>query len=255
MVWILPLLILGYFCGAFINYLADTLPYKRSLSAPFCHACKAPQSTRNYFLYPRKCPNCGSKRTTRTYVVEGIFSLLAVYLWFYPNQRLNFWLGLLLWAYFGLVIIIDLEHRLILHPVSIFGAILGFGMGVWMHGLIPTLLGGALGFLIMLVLYYIGILLINKLIKKQPVEASSNKDEMVEEALGFGDVNLSGVIGLLLGWPGIIAGITMTIFLAGGFSLLYLLIMVINKKYQAFMAIPYGPFIVLGAAILLFFIK
>lgn len=153
-----------------------------------------------------------------------------------------------------MVIIIDLEYRLILHPVSIAGCFLGLGMGVWMHGWTSTLLGGALGFLIMFVLYYIGILLIKK-IKKPDNNETSNKEQSFEEALGFGDVNLSGVVGLLLGWPGIVAGITLTIFLAGGFSLLYLIFMMVNKKYHAFMAIPYGPFIIFGAAILLFFIK
>lgn len=254
MVWILPLLILGFCCGSLVNYLADTLPVKRKLSAPFCYACNTPIAFDNYFFFPRKCQNCGVKRKPRTIIVEGIFSLLTVYLWFFPNQRLNFWLGLLLWVYFGVVIIIDLEHRLILHPVSIAGGILGLGMGVWMHDWIPTLLGGVLGFLIMFVLYYVGILLINK-IKKPSIEDPSTGEQSLEEALGFGDVNLSGVVGLLLGWPGIVAGITLTIFLAGGFSLIYLIYMVINKKYHAFMAIPYGPFIICGAALLLFFVK
>ncbi len=254
MVWILPLIIIGFLCGAIINYLADTLPVKRRLTAPFCHVCQMPQSISNYFFLPRRCQNCGAKRKPRTIVVEGIFSFLAIYLWFFPNQRLNFVLGLLLWAYFGLVIIIDLEHRLILHSVSIAGGILGCGMGVWMHGITPTLLGGVLGFLIMFVLYYIGILLFNK-IKKHPKDDLPNDEQTVEEALGFGDVNLSGVVGLLLGWPGIVAGITITIFLAGGFSLLYLIYMMVNKKYHKYMSIPYGPFIIFGAAILLFFIK
>lgn len=254
MVMILPLLILGFLCGAIVNYLSDVLPVTRRLSQPFCLACKSRLNLVNYFIFPRKCQSCGALRKPRSYIVEIVFALLTVYLWYFPNQRLNFWLGLLLWIYFGVVIIIDLEHRLILHPVSITGCILGLGLGVLMHGWIQTLLGGILGFLMMLVLYYIGILLINKIHKTSP-DKDSNEEQPVEEALGFGDVNLSGVVGLLLGWPGIVAGITFTIFLAGGFSLIYLIVMLVNKKYHAFMAIPYGPFIILGAAILLFFIK
>jgi leader peptidase (prepilin peptidase)/N-methyltransferase len=257
MVWIIPLFLLGLLCGAMVNYLADTLPIKRTLSAPFCHVCQTPQRVFNYFIFPRKCEFCGARRIPRTFIVEIMFSFLTVYLWLFPSQRLNFWLGLLLWVYFGVVIIIDLEHRLILHPVSIFGLFLGLGSGIWMHGLISTLLGGALGYLIMFALYYIGILLFNKIIKRKPsqFEQPLGDEPPVEEALGYGDVNLSGVVGLLLGWPGIVAGITITIFLAGGFSLLYLLFMLVSKKYQAYMSIPYGPFIVLGAAFLLFFVK
>lgn len=75
-----------------------------------------------------------------------------------------------------------------------------------------------------------------------------------DEALGFGDVNLSGVIGLMLGWPGIAAGLILTIFIAGIVSLVYLLIRLLTRRYQAFMAIPYGPFLVASAIILLYFI-
>jgi len=253
MMWILPLLILGFLCGAIVNYLSDTLPVKRRIWKPFCYVCEEPQSLVNYLIFPRKCINCGAIRKPRGIIVEVIFSLLTITLWFFPTNRLNFWLGLILWIYFGVVIVIDLEHRLILHPVSIAGCFLGLAFGVWMHGWVSTILGGILGFLIMFVLYYIGILLVKR-IKKPSGENVTGEDQSVEEALGFGDVNLSGVVGLLLGWPGIIAGITLTIFLAGGFSLVYLVFMLVNKKYHAFMAIPYGPFIVLGAAILLFFV-
>lgn len=255
MVWIIPILLLGYLSGVFINYLADTLPEYRRLTAPFCRNCHTKLDFKNYFLWPRKCPHCGLHRSARTFIVVVLFPLLTLYLWSYPNQRMNFILGLILWIYFILVIVIDIEHHLILHPVSIAGAVLGLGIGIWMHGFISTILGGILGFLIMLVLYYLGIILFKKIRKPSDEDKQTSDGHSEEEALGFGDVNLSGVVGLLLGWPGIVAGITLTIFLAGGFSALYLITMLIKKKYHAYMAIPYGPFIVLGAAILLFFMN
>lgn len=75
-----------------------------------------------------------------------------------------------------------------------------------------------------------------------------------DEAIGFGDVNLSGVIGLMLGWPGIMAGLFLTIIIAGIVSLIYLVLQLVTRRYQAFMAIPYGPFLVASAVILLYFI-
>jgi leader peptidase (prepilin peptidase)/N-methyltransferase len=81
-------------------------------------------------------------------------------------------------------------------------------------------------------------------VRHQPVE---------EEALGFGDVNLAGVLGLMLGWPGILAGIVLTIFLAGGISLVYLIWKIIVKQYSPNLALPYGPFLALSALILLLF--
>jgi leader peptidase (prepilin peptidase) / N-methyltransferase len=70
--------------------------------------------------------------------------------------------------------------------------------------------------------------------------------------LGFGDVTLSGVMGLLLGWPGIMGGLLIAIGLGGVFSLLFILIKLITKKYQAFSSIPYAPFIIFGSLILIY---
>jgi leader peptidase (prepilin peptidase)/N-methyltransferase len=74
-----------------------------------------------------------------------------------------------------------------------------------------------------------------------------------EVALGFGDVNLAGVMGLLLGWPGIVLGLVLAIFLGGFVSLIYIVIMLITRRYKTFAAIPYGPFLVLGGVILIYF--
>jgi hypothetical protein len=132
----------------------------------------------------------------------------TVYFWIDPPVRIGFLLSYILLVYLGVVFVIDLEHRLIMHPVSITGAILGLGIGSYANGLVPTLLGGAFGFGSMLLLYYLGEVFTRYMSKRrgEPVD---------EVALGFGDVNLCGVTGLLLGWPVILAGILFTIF-AGG---------------------------------------
>jgi prepilin signal peptidase PulO-like enzyme (type II secretory pathway) len=72
-------------------------------------------------------------------------------------------------------------------------------------------------------------------------------------ALGFGDVNLSGVLGLILGFPGILLGLFIAIMVAGLVSLVFLVAMLLVRKYRLFMALPYGPFLVIGAVTLLYF--
>lgn len=147
-------------------------------------------------------------------------------------------------GYFGLVAVIDLEHRLVLHPVSLAGAGLGLVVGWLLHGFLPTLLGGVAGFAIMLGLYALGGVFAKWMAKRrgEPIE---------EVALGFGDVNLAGVCGLMLGWPGITAGLVIGILLGGGVSLAIILGQLAAKKYKPFTAIPYAPFIILGTIILL----
>jgi prepilin signal peptidase PulO-like enzyme (type II secretory pathway) len=144
------------------------------------------------------------------------------------------------------VFVIDLEHRLILHPVSLVGVAIGLFVGIWLHGLLVTILGGLAGFGIMLGLYLLGYLFAKGIARKR------NQD-LDEDALGFGDVMLGGVLGLLLGWPGIVLGIIVAILLGGVVSLIFVFILLIRGKYQSFIAIPYGPFLVIGSVGLLFF--
>ena len=114
-----------------------------------------------------------------------------------------------------------------------------------MHGLIPTLLGGLAGFGIMLGFYYFGEFLARWFARR--------RGEVFDDvALGFGDVNLAGVIGLLLGWPGVMAGLFLAIMAGGIFSMLYIIYTVIMRRYTPFAAIPYGPFLIFGAVVLLY---
>jgi leader peptidase (prepilin peptidase) / N-methyltransferase len=236
----------GWVAGAVINYLADVLPYRRRLAAPFCLICEEKIPLVNYLFFPRECPDCGSVRRARTWFVEILSIAAAVWMWQAPPVGLGFGLGLFLLVYFGVVVVIDLEYRLILHPVSIVGAMLGLVIGTWQHGILETLIGGALGFGLMLAFYYLGSLF-SKVIARRRGGVGPG------EALGFGDVNLGGVLGLMLGWPLILPALFLAILIGGVVSLAYMLGMLLLRRYQALMAVPYGPFLVSGAALLIYF--
>ena len=150
------LAILGWFCGALVNYLSDVLPWKRRLSLLFCPRCQAENRSLLYFMALQRCSGCGKLRPWRTWLVNLAYAGVALWLWQAPEEKLGFWLSLALLVYFGVVTVIDAEHRLILHPVSFFGAVLCLGLGIYRNGLSTTLLGGAAGFGSMLVLYWLG---------------------------------------------------------------------------------------------------
>ena len=246
MLSIFAVFLIGLATGAIVNYLSDVLPIKRQLVAPICLHCEARQSVVNYFFWPRRCKVCGRQRKFRAYVVELVLAISALWLWLYPPENIGFVTGILLLMYFGLVTVIDIEHRLILNPVSLVGAAMSLIIGTWLHGLKTTLVGGIIGFLAMLFLYFFGGVLMNWLARRRG-------KVLDEDALGFGDVNLSGILGLLLGWPGVMIGLILTILLAGVFSLLYLLGALLTRSYRMNMSIPYGPFLISSAFILLFF--
>ena len=73
--------------------------------------------------------------------------------------------------------------------------------------------------------------------------ARLRKQPWQETALGFGDVNLAAVIGLLMGWPGGLVALVVGIGLAGIYSLAFLLVSLARGKYEPFASIPYAPFL------------
>jgi leader peptidase (prepilin peptidase)/N-methyltransferase len=236
----------GWLLGMLVNYLADVLPHRRRLTRPFCMVCDTDQKWINYLVWPRKCPECRQRRNIRVWIVELVFIICSVFISYSPPDKIGYWLGMVVLAYFGVVVLIDLEYRLIMHPVSLFGVALGLLVGFLRVGWMRSLIGGVAGFVIMWLIYMLGVLLM-KLINRRRGQAVN------EVAFGFGDVNLSGVLGLMLGWPGILVGLVVAVLIGGLVSLIYVVVMLFTRKYQAFTALPYGPFLVLGALVLIYF--
>ena len=240
------LTVLGLVSGMLINYLADVLPWKRRLVKPFCLNCDTTQPVVRYFLWPRKCKHCGTHRSWRTWLVEAIYIAITIWSWSHPANKLNFLLTWMCLIFFGVVVVIDIEHRLIMHPVSWVGVALGLVTGTARNGWSETLIGGAVGYGLMWLLYHLGDLIMRGI-------ARVKHRTLDDVALGYGDVNLSGVLGLMLGWPLILPGLFLAIIFGGLVSLVYLIIMMLLGRYRVFTALPYGPFLIAGAFILLFF--
>lgn len=237
-------LILGLVGAWFVNYLSDVLPRYRKFASPTCPDCQSGLTWR-YYIFFEHCRECGQRPSKRHWIILVSLPILAVLLRYYPPPVMGQEGGLIWLIYFAVIFVIDMEHRLILHPMSLVGAILGMAFGIKAHGLVETLLGGTAGFGIMLIFYFLGELFIRFLAKRRG-------EEIQEIALGFGDVNLSGVIGTILGWPGIVGGIFLAVLLGGIVSGAFLLIQLVRKEYQAYQALPYGPFLVVSVYLLLY---
>ncbi len=257
---LLPI-VLGWFAGIFINYVSDVLPLTRCFSHVTCPQCQAPFSWRDYLtLHP--CRQCGEKRSLRTWLVQILAVASFAYFWLFPSKALGIPLGMLVLIYFGIIIVIDLEHRLILHPTSLAGAILGLIVGTYINsrlnhqglwiGLGKSLLGGVVGFGAMFLFYQVGRFVARYRTRKLRAAGQADDDE---EALGGGDVYLAGVLGLMLGLDYIGLALAWGVILGGLVSLLFLVILLIRHRYSdaALMTfIPYGPYFVISAFYLLF---
>lgn len=251
--------VLGWIAGLFINYVSDVLPITRRFSQPVCPHCQTAFSWKDYLML-RSCQNCGKARSLRTWLVQVLTTAAFAYFWLYPPNAMGFLLGMLVLVYFGIITVIDLEHRLILHPTSLAGAALGLIVGTYIHsragglllGVGKSLLGGLFGFGVMFVLYLLGMLVARYRARKMQAAGQTPDDE---EALGGGDMYLAGVLGLMLGWPFITNALILGVLLGGLVSFLLLSVLVLRRRYSndALMTfIPYGPYFIIGAFYLLF---
>lgn len=243
LLWMM-IFIMGWGLGYFINYLADVLPRDRRLTILKCKNCESQEALIS-FLLGRECSTCDQKKSIRFWVVQICSAFTLLILFIFPPARLGFFVSALLFVYYGVIAVIDIEHRLILHPTSLVGAIIMAPIGFVWNGWKSSLLGAVAGLGLMFALYGLGILF-NRLVAKL-------RNQIIdEEALGFGDVILSGVIGLLLGWPKIAIGLFFAVMIAGLGSGVILFFKILTKKYQAFEPIPYAPFILISAIIMMY---
>jgi leader peptidase (prepilin peptidase)/N-methyltransferase len=253
--------LLGLLVGAFLNLCADELPrWRRLRRLPFCPHCDEPYprwawlSTLAYVRLKPHCPHCGVPIPLRRLVVEVGTAAFFAYLWLrygLGGQPVLLFLFTVYAAVFVLVVVVDLEHRLILnvvmYPAWAF-ALLGSFLRPEPYFYRLALLGWLVGFGSLFLVYLGGVLFVRVLSKARdkPINAV---------AFGFGDVRLGGFIGLALGFPDVITAIFLAVLLGGVVGMLYWFVRaVILRRYSLFTAIPYGPFLVLGSAAVLFFI-
>jgi leader peptidase (prepilin peptidase)/N-methyltransferase len=251
--------LLGLLIGAFLNFCADQLPTWRQLRRmPFCSYCEQPRpwwawvSILAYLRFKPNCQHCGAPISWRHPLVELGMAALFAFLW-YQYGVAGEWVYLVLYtvysSIFALVAIIDLEHRLILNiviypawVVALLGSFLRPGPYFYRF----ALLGGALGFGVLFLVYLGGELFVKVLsrLRGKPINAV---------AFGFGDVRLGGYIGLVLGFPAVLRALFIAVLVGGLVGLLYWFVRaVILRRYSLFTAIPYGPFLIVGALSVMF---
>jgi leader peptidase (prepilin peptidase)/N-methyltransferase len=223
----LEALIYGFLVGLFANYIADVMPKYRKLTRAEWWPVRL-EGLKRYF------------RRRRVYILTIVTMLASILLTNGEFASWPYWQLGLVFTHLAIVVVIDIENRAIMHPISLAGVLLFGGIGISWHGWIGTLIGGVSGFIILLGMYGLGAMLARWMAKRRG-------GDWDEPALGFGDVILAGVLGLLLGWPGIVGGLFWGVISSGIYSGLFILWGLIRGNYKAFATIPYGPFLALGA--------
>jgi len=237
----LPVIVglLGLFIGSFLNVCIYRLPRAESIVWPgsHCPACGAAVKPwdniplLSYLLLRGRCRQCAAPIALRYPLVELISALLALGLFYRFGLTPAFGIYYLFACALVVVTFIDLDYQIIPDRISLGGIVVGLVLVSWLPvSYKDALIGLAAGAGVLLAIIY-GYYFITK-----------------RQGMGGGDVKLLGMIGVFIGWQ----GVAFTIFVASliGAVVGVAWIAVQGKDMKA--AIPFGPFLSLGAIIYLF---
>ncbi|MBE2886827.1 prepilin peptidase [Geobacter anodireducens] len=235
--------VLGAVVGSFLNVCIYRLPTGESVVFPpsRCTSC----GTRirpwdnipllSWLILRGSCRACGAKISARYPLVELINGLLCLALFLKFGPTLTFAALFVFCSALVAITFIDLDHQIIPDVISLPGIVLGFALSFvlpwlgWLNSLIGIVAGG--GSLLLVAWLY---------------ERLTGK-----EGMGGGDIKLLAMMGAFLGWRAV-PFIIFASSLVG--SIIGLTVMMLQKK-DSKLAIPFGPFLALGALLYIFFGK
>ena len=242
--------IFGAVVGSFLNVCISRIPNAESVIHPpsHCPKCQAPipfyyNIPLISFLFLRgRCYSCGQRISWRYFVVELLMGSLAVALLYEFGLGFSFAVGFVFIGALIVISFIDLDVRIVPDVISLPGIVIGLFLSVISRyfvddpfEIIPTPVSALIG-----ILAGGGFLLGVAWIYERLTGV---------EGMGGGDIKLLAMIGAFLGWP----SIPLTLFFSSlGGSVIGLTLMLakgVNRKY----ALPFAPFLCLGALVYLFF--
>lgn len=241
--------IFGAIIGSFLNVVILRMGTGRTLGGrSSCGSCKKKLSWYeliplvSFFIQAGRCRSCKVRLSWQYPIVEFLAGLLSlgVYLTFAhllflaPTLFIVWYLGMFaLWSVLLVIAVYDVRHTII--PDSLLLVALGITILLLTVQYFPS---------VIMVLYYLllGILL--------AVPFGLIFFFSKGKYIGFGDVKLTALIGVMLGlWSGVTA-VLAGIYLGAIISII--LMITKRKKYTLKTEIPFGPFLIIGAALVFF---
>ena len=240
------IVLIGLIFGSFANVCIHRLPLGLDIINSRSHCPKCKKKIVWYDNIPLlsslilsfKCRIC-KKNISKQYFIVEIFTGLA-FIFFYKTLGLGFDFVLISIIFLILLIIffIDLKHYIIPDSLNFSLILICFIKNFTTQDLLKfsyniqdSLLGGAIGYLIIWLIIFIYKKVRNK------------------EAMGLGDAKLLSAFGFLLG----LKSIFIILFVASVLGLLFVLPSLLLKNRSTGSIIPFGPFIILAAILEYFF--
>lgn len=234
--------LVGSCIGSFLNVLIDRLPNDKNvfLGRSHCDNCKKNLSPLELFpifsflVLKGKCKNCETVLKKRMFFVEiatgALFICYYSFFLFYALPLSFFLYILLVTCLFIPIIFTDLEYGIIPDQLVIFLAVVISFYTILISGqnIANHFLTGTITFIVFLLLFVV----------------------TKGKGMGFGDVKLSFVLGLFLGFPNILVGFYGAFLTGAGVSIILVLWGRKNFKKDT---IPFGPFLVFSTLFSFFF--
>ena len=232
----------GMCIGSFLNVCIYRLPSSMSIINPsrsFCPQCNsAIQFYDNipvfsYLWLKGRCRNCKASISLRYPLVELMTGILAIAILFMFGLTLESIVFFVFISSLLVITFIDIDHKIIPDMISLPGIPIGLAASfvlpdmTFKSSLLGLLVGG--GSLLLVAWTY------NLITHK--------------EGMGGGDIKLLGMIGTFIGWKGVI----FTIFAASLTGTFVGIIVMLLKGKNLKFAIPFGPFLSIGAMSYVFF--
>jgi len=240
---LLAIFVLGSIIGSFLNVCIYRIPAGVSIVSPGSHCPKCGVMIRWFHNVPilswlflrGRCASCGVRIPIRYALVEALTGVLFALFFFRFGFHFVTLVTLLLVALLVVITFIDLDHQIIPDVISLPGIPVGFFCSFlvpwvsWQESLFGILLGG--GSLLTIALGY-------ELLTKK-------------EGMGFGDVKLLAMLGAFLGWTAVFP----IIFIGSILGTLVGVPLMLIKKADSKLALPFGPFLSAGALLHLYFVQ
>ena len=232
--------ILGLIVGSFSNVCIYRIPKNESIiypasHCPKCHSNISPKDNiplLSYILLKGRCRNCKSKISIQYPIVELLTGLIYLIIYLTYGLSIQSLIYIILSSALIIIAFIDLNEQIVPDVISLPGIVIGFIISFFVPyiSFINSALGVVVGGGIILIIGLAGSVIFKK------------------EAMGGGDVKLAAMIGAFLGWRYILISLFLGFFLGA----LAGIILILSKIKSREDTVPFGPFIVLGSFITLF---
>ena len=238
-------IVLGGLWGSFANVCIYRLPLDKGVVSgrSYCPKCKKQITWKDnipiisYLLLNGKCRKCKKPISSQYALVEFLSILFFTIIYFIYGITLTTLLLMILSLSFIIIFFIDLKHFIIPNEITFSMMALGFlksfdpNLNSLFPNYINSLIGGLLGYgIIWSIIYFY------KQVRKK-------------EGMGLGDAKLFAVVGFWFGW----LSIPFIIFLSSIIALLSVVPSLLKNSRTMSSQIPFGPYIIIGTLIYLFF--